>query len=153
MFYDKSIAHGFLLRISPLKTASTTPSGFLAGQVLDFDITLEGAVPVKLDMNDKALSSGTHYTIDGSRVYGSVAITSSLHHGEYTFLDIECSAEPTGYTIQYFRVFPSSDAAVTAETPVTKTENHTLYAGWSKIVPVTITFVSSNFPSTYWSIG
>ncbi len=136
--------YNYYIRVSPLSSWQIY-NGFKAGNIVDFDISVNNTeFTGKADINDFELPSGFTVSADGHRITGKIEITSEMIANGHTFLDADCKEQPTDYTINCFRVLTSSDTKVEAGKPVTKEENHTLYAGWSKIVPVTITFASSN---------
>ena len=82
------------------------------GCVIVFDVTINNTVPIGADVNDNDLVSGTDFTIDGNRIYGSVTINTSHWnqwgtgtYGRYGFLDINCQDRISSYTINDFKVF------------------------------------------------
>ncbi len=129
----------YLLRISPL--ADWDNGGhFMNGNVLGFDVTFEGAKPVRADINDcdttgDPLVEGTDYAITGNSISGRVVLNGNHNLNRYTFLDINFTAESADFdhTIHYFRVFDSNDGLVTKDTVVSASSDHTLYAGWYKL--------------------
>ena len=134
-FQDGNPPHDYLLRISPLGGYNDSAYGFKPGNILDFDITVTNTeFTGKIDINDRSVPSGFTVSPDGHNIHARIEITSGMIW-QYTFLDLDCTAMPTDYTIHYFRLFQSSDEAVTEDTLVEKTDSHTLYAGWSKNPP------------------
>ncbi|MCR5185771.1 MAG: InlB B-repeat-containing protein [Clostridia bacterium] len=108
--FEDSYFSRHVLRLAP---AGSISNGLVKpGCVIVFDVTINNTVPIGADVNDNDLVSGTDFTIDGNRIYGSVTINSSHWnqwgtgtYGNYGFLDINCQDRISGYTINDFKVY------------------------------------------------
>ena len=134
-----------VLRLAP---GSSIQNGLIRpGNTLVFDVTINNTVPIGADINDNDLISGTDFTIDGNRIYGTVQINSSHWnkwgtgiYGSYGFLDINCTAPVSDYTINDFKVFKNqaSSEEYTSST-IMGSSDITLIAEW-ELAKNTISF-------------
>ena len=122
--FEDSYFSRHVLRLAP---AGSISNGLVKpGCVIVFDVTINNTIPIGADVNDNDLVSGTDFTIDGNRIYGSVTINSSHWnkwgtgtYGNYGFLDINCQDRISSYTINDFKVFKNQ--ASTQEVTATST--------------------------------
>lgn len=131
-----------ILRIGPGE--SHLSSLFQVGYTVVFDVTVPGANPLYIDINDNKIDpSSSDYTIEGDRVYGSIKITNTLYHDMYSFLDIDCQNHVTSYNIKEYKVYngaPSSNPANGS----TLTSDINVYAQWEQKTYHIVTFNPNN---------
>ncbi len=107
----------------------STPTVFKEGYTVYFDMTLNDANPIGVDINDNDIDS-SKFTIDGNRVYGEIKIDNSCYHSTFFFLDINSDKLCEDYTLNSFFVSPTDQYMVTPKSEVKMTEEHVLHAVW-----------------------
>ena len=120
-----------------------TPTYFKLGYSIFFDVTINDALPINVDINDKTVDS-SKYTIAGNRIYGEIKIDESFYHPTFGFLDINTDKLCENYTLNSFFVSPTDQYMVTSASEVTMTEDHTLHAVW-KTAPQNVPITADQF--------
>ncbi|MBR4510121.1 MAG: InlB B-repeat-containing protein [Ruminococcus sp.] len=123
----------YIVRLTPAEGDEgwdiSTPTVFKEGYTVYFDMTLNDANPIGVDINDNDIDS-SKFTIDGNRVYGEIKIDNSCYHSTFCFLDINSDKLCEDYTLNSFFVSPTDQYMVTPKSEVKMTEEHVLHAVW-----------------------
>ena len=132
--YDNTYGYNRIInsvvRISP--SSNYQGSTFNIGDIIEFDITIEGATASWVDINDRNLNN-SYYETTNSGIKGKLVYESSMIgvSSTYDFIDINCNNTVTAYTINKFKVTQfDSDNKVETSTIYENTENSTIYAKW-----------------------
>lgn len=131
---------GKTIRVSSTENYATANKILNVGDVLEFDITISGVTISNIDMNDKTID-GSQYIINGNNVKGKIIITSDMAESGgksggntyyYNFLDINCDAAITNYTINKFTLTQfDNNNKVETNTILTTPSDHKIYANWT----------------------
>ena len=133
----------YIVRLTPAEGYTgwdaVSPTYFKMGYTIFFDLTVNDALPIELDINDRFIDS-SRYTIDGNRIYGEIKVDESFYHSSFSFLDVNTDKLSEDYTVNSFFISPTDQYMVTSESKVKMTEDHTLHAVWETFpanVPIT----------------
>ena len=127
------------IRTSPVSNWSGLSELFKVGDILEFDITVEGTTIQGIDINDRAISTDNYTITGGTNIKGKVVIDSSKlgqrSGGSYWyFLDINCASAPTKYTINKYTLTQfDMDSRLTEDTIYKIPSDSTIYAKWGKL--------------------
>ena len=107
----KPDAYGnYSIRISPpIEPFYSKTKVAEVGDTIAFDVSVEGANPVSVDVNDRYVPT-QFYTIEDNRIYGTIPFDNNFTSTNNTAnLDINCEEDYTDFTVNDYKLFKQTD--------------------------------------------